>query len=103
MILGKSFRWDDIKNERLKRTRGISFEEVVEVLTREGPLWIEDHRRPEKYAGQKIFAVLISGYVHYIPFLETADLIILKTIYPNRKATKRFNESSARNEKKEAP
>jgi uncharacterized DUF497 family protein len=103
IILGKSFLWDEEKNERLKKDRGISFEEIVETLAHEGPLWIEDHPSPEKYAGQKFFAVLISGYVHFVPFLETAEHIILKTVYPSRKATKLFNASRARNEKQEAP
>jgi uncharacterized DUF497 family protein len=87
-MLPKSFVWDEDKNALLKRKRGISFEDVAESLAERGPLWIDDHPRPENYPGQKLFAVLIGDYVFIVPFQETEDAIILKTIFPSRKATK---------------
>jgi hypothetical protein len=47
----KSFVWDEAKNALLKRKRRISFEEVAESLAERGPLWIDDHPRPENYPG----------------------------------------------------
>jgi len=92
-MMPKTFVWDKNKNALLKRKRGISFEDVVESLVERGPLWIDDHPRPENYPGQKLFAVLIGGYVFIVPFQETEDAIILKTIFPSRKATKIYRES----------
>jgi uncharacterized DUF497 family protein len=89
----KSFVWDGEKNALLKLKRGISFEAVAESLAERGPLWIDDHPRPENYPGQKLFAVLIDDYVHIVPFQETEDAIILKTIFPSRKATKIYRGS----------
>ncbi len=92
-MMPKIFVWDEDKNALLKRKRGISFEDVAESLAERGPLWIDDHPRPENYPGQKLFAVLIGDYVFIVPFQETEDTIILKTIFPSRKATKIYRES----------
>jgi uncharacterized DUF497 family protein len=94
----KPFVWDEEKNQFLKRNRKICFEQILEALDAKGPLWIKDHPRPEIYSGQKLMAVLIGGYVHIVPFQETADRIILKTIYPHRKATKAYRETSQKHE-----
>jgi len=37
--------------------------------------------------------VLIAGYVFIVPFEETDEKIILKTIYPSRKATSAHRRS----------
>lgn len=86
----KPFAWDRKKNKDLKKNRNIGFEDIVEILIKEGPVNVFDHPRPEKYPGQKIFAVRAKGYVFLVPFIETKDTIFLKTIFPSRKAKKKF-------------
>jgi len=94
----KEIEWDETKNVHLKRRRGICFEKIVEALAREGPIWVKEHPRPEKYPGQKLLAVSTGGYVFVVPFEETDEKIILKTIYPSRKATKEHGKSRGKNE-----
>ncbi len=84
----KTFVWDEAKNAALKRARGVSFEDVIRAFAERGSLWIRDNPKPEKYPGQKLLAVLIDEYVYIAPYEETDEAVILKTIYPSRKATK---------------
>jgi uncharacterized DUF497 family protein len=97
-IPAKEIEWDSAKNALLKRRRGICFEVIVEALAREGPIWVKEHPRPEKYPGQKLLAVSIGGYVFVVPFEETNEKIILKTIYRSRRATRAHRRPSEKNE-----
>jgi hypothetical protein len=49
-----------------------------------------DHPDQERYGGQRIFVVQRDNYVYLVPFIEDDKLIVLKTIIPSRKATKRY-------------
>lgn len=82
--------FDSTKNSWLIKTREISFEMVIAVLEKQGPLRVIEHSNREKYLRQKMYVVELNGYAYLVPFLEEADKIILKTIYPNRKATKHY-------------
>jgi uncharacterized DUF497 family protein len=86
----KYFSWNVDKNERLKRIRGISFEEVVFHIERGDLLDIVQHLNQERYQGQRLFIVRIKDYAYLIPFIETDEEIFLKTIIPSRRATKRY-------------
>ncbi len=86
----KYFEWDDVKNAKLKKERGISFEEIVFHIERGDILDILEHPNKDKYLGQKIFVIDVEGYAYLVPFLETEDEVVLKTIIPSRKATKRY-------------
>jgi hypothetical protein len=48
------------------------------------------HPNPKKYPKQKILVLDIKGYAYYVPFIEDKEKIFLKTIFPNRKATKKY-------------
>jgi uncharacterized DUF497 family protein len=86
----KYFVWDNEKNEKLIEERGISFEEIVFHIERGDILDILEHPNPEKYAGQRILVINVEGYIYLVPFLETEDEVVLKTIIPSRKATRRY-------------
>jgi len=86
----KYFSWNNEKNEQLKRERSISFEEVVFYIDRGQILDIVEHPNQERYAGQRIFILNINNYAYLVPFVETESEIFLKTIIPNRKATKKY-------------
>ncbi len=86
----KYFEWNHAKNEKLKRERGISFEEIVFHLERGDILDILRHPNQDKYSGQKIFIIDVEGYAYLVPFVETEDEVFLKAIIPSRKATKRY-------------
>ncbi len=86
----KYFAWDDAKNEKLKAERGIGFEDIVFHIERGNLLDVLEHPNQERYGGQRIFVVVREDYVYLVPFVEDEKLIVLKTIIPSRKATKRY-------------
>jgi uncharacterized DUF497 family protein len=86
----KYFTWDEAKNEKLKAERAIGFEEIVFLIERGHVLDVLEHPNRERYGGQRIFVVQRDDYVYLVPFVEDEKLIVLKTIIPSRKATKRY-------------
>ncbi len=86
----KRFDWDDDKNARLKKERGVSFESVVLSIASGDLLDVVPNKNQDKYPGQRIFVVKMDDYVFLVPFEETSDCVMLKTIIPSRKATKTY-------------
>ena len=86
----KYFTWSEEKNKKLIQERGISFEEIVFFIEKGNLLDILEHPNKQKYKDQFIFVVRIENYVYLVPFIETKKEIFLKTIIPNRKATKHY-------------
>lgn len=90
----KYHAWNNEKNEKLKKERGISFEEIVFYVEHGQLVAIIDHPNKEKYANQKKYVVNVNDYVYLVPFVESEKEIFLKTIIPSRKATKKFLEET---------
>lgn len=84
------FDWNHDKNEWLRATREITFEEIVFHISRGGLLDVLEHPNASRYPGQKIFVVDVEGYVCLVPFVETEESIFLKTIIPSRKMTRKY-------------
>ena len=92
------FDWDIEKNERLKKERNISFEDIA-LLLAAGKLWkTADHPNPEKYPNQRVFLVPIDGYIFFVPFVMENETIFLKTAFPHRKATRDYLKEIKENE-----
>ncbi len=89
----KVFRWDNEKNELLKSSRGVCFEQVVILMEREEILETIEHPNQDRYPGQKIATVVIDNYVYLVPYVQESDEIFLKTIIPSRKATNKYVRS----------
>src|SRR5918999_5446563 len=66
----KYFDWDDAKNAKLRKERGIGFEDIAFHIERGDLLDILEHPNPDRYAGQRIFVVRREDYVYLVPFLE---------------------------------
>jgi uncharacterized DUF497 family protein len=94
--MDKPIVWNPDKNSTLKAERGVSFEEVSDLLENDDYLDIQPHYNNHKYPNQNIFYVLIRGYVYMVPYVENEDYIFLKTIIPSRKAYKRYITSKRR-------
>lgn len=77
----KELRWNLLKDERFKKTRGASFEEIL----RSTLIAVKQHPKKEH---QRIMLFEYRGYVWVVPYVEQADEIFLKTLYPSRKYTK---------------
>ncbi len=86
----KRLRWSTEKNEILKQTRAVSFEEVALRIESDKILEVRRHPNQEKYPHQKIFVIAHAEYVYLVPFVEDDEEIFLKTIIPSRKARKEF-------------
>lgn len=88
--MAKPYAWDSNKNKLLKLERRISFDDVVKALESGGLIKTEEHHNKKKYRNQKIYSVNIQDYVYLVPFVEDNEKIFLKTVYPSRKATKKY-------------
>jgi uncharacterized DUF497 family protein len=86
----KIFRWDNEKNEILKKSRGVSFEQIVILMERGDVLDTIEHPNQERYPGQKIAVINIDDYVYLVPYVEDGEELFLKTIIPSRKATNNY-------------
>ena len=84
----KYFNWDPSKNEKLKKERGISFEEVIFYIEKGQVLDIIQNPNNQKYSNQFLFIVDVNNYAYLVPYVEDEKEIFLKTIIPSRKATK---------------
>jgi uncharacterized DUF497 family protein len=86
----KQFQWNAEKNQTLIRERGISFEDILFSIQKGDLLDDVCHPNNGKYPNQRLFVVNVDDYIYLVPYIETVDEIFLKTIIPNRKATKRY-------------
>ena len=86
----KPFRWDPDKNELLIQGRGVSFEQVTVAVENGDLLQVVQHPNVTKYPRQRIMIVGIDDYAYLVPFVEELEYLFLKTIIPNRKATREF-------------
>ena len=81
----KYLSWDINKNEKLKKERGISFEEIAYLIESGNIVAIEQNpNRPN----QKVYVLEIDEYMVIVPFVEDENEIFLKTAFPSRKYTK---------------
>ena len=74
----KTIKWNLLKSTRLKRTRGVSFEEIIS-----SPL-IDVCKHPQR-EDQRILVYEYKGYLWAVPYVVNGEEIFLKTIYPSRK------------------
>jgi uncharacterized DUF497 family protein len=88
-----TYEWNEEKNIELLKTRGVTFEEVVAAFDQGRLVGIEKHSNPAKYPHQKMYIVCMNDYVYSVPFVESEDIIFLKTIIPSRKFKKKYHAS----------
>lgn len=67
----KAFRWDPVKSGRLKKTRGVSFEEIINST-------LVDVRSHPKRPGQNLMLFERKGYIWVVPFIENENDLFLK-------------------------
>lgn len=81
----KEIKWNPTKSSRLKRTRGVSFEEILASKF----IDICDHHNR---LHQKVMLFEYKNYLWVVPFVETETEVFLKTLYPSRKYTKLYKK-----------
>jgi uncharacterized DUF497 family protein len=91
-MIMKVFVWNQDKNEYLRKTRSITFQDIVFAI-QEG-LVLTEYINPNtaKYPQQRILEILIADYVYLVPYVESKNELFLKTIIPSRKATKKYKK-----------
>ena len=86
----KPFRWNNEKNIRLKKERGVSFEEIVEAVEEDHLLDDLIHHNLQLHPNQRLFIVSLREYVYVVPYIEETNAYFLKTIYPDSDMKKRY-------------
>ncbi len=79
------FDFNEEKNTLLQKKRAITFQDVIEVILKNGVLKDFKHPNSERYPNQRIFVVELNKYTYCVPYVTSEKLIFLKTIYPSRK------------------
>ena len=87
--LSMLINWSKAKNEILKKTRNVSFEQAEEEILKGRIVNQFEHPNKEKYRNQIIFILEIDGYICQIPAVISSTEIFLKTIFKSRKYNKR--------------
>ena len=81
----KEVRWNPLKSELLKLTRGVSFEEIIS-----GKL-IDIREYPTR-VNQKVYVYVYKRYLWAVPFVTEGNIVFLKTIYPSRKLMGKYKK-----------
>jgi len=82
------FIWKKKKNDYLKKNRGISFEEIVDLLL--NGKYIDILFNPN-YEKQEIFILEIDNYIWSAPFEEIdVGTLELKTAFKSRKMNRKY-------------
>ena len=85
-----TYQWDSGENAMLKKTRGVTFEQVVMHIENGDVLDVLAHPNKTKYPHQQVLVVNINDYAYAVPFVERGYERFLKTIVPSRKLTKQY-------------
>ena len=92
-IMSKQFNWDEDKNDLLKATRNMSFEQVL-FCFEDGNFFGVYENPSANFPDQEVFLVRINDYPCIVPFVENEEEIFLKTIIPDRRFKKFIEEQS---------
>lgn len=85
----KEIRWSHLKNEWLKQTRGVSFEEIISTEL----VAVKRHHEREN---QNIMLFKYKGYIWVVPYVQGKGYIFLKTLFQSRKYTKLYKKGELR-------
>ena len=85
------YEWNPEKNEWLKSTRSVSFEQIAGMLLdKQYHDIVENPTRPD----QQYFVLTIQLYTWLVPFvIDTDDRIVLKTVFPSLKYHRLYGEN----------
>jgi uncharacterized DUF497 family protein len=89
------YEFDSRKNAWLIRERGISFEQVIALIESSNLIQVLVHPNPGKYPNQLLYEVDVDGYVYVVPVVRQGRSLVLKTIYPSRKAIRQRSKGEA--------
>ena len=87
-----TYTYNEQKNQLLIEVRGISFEEIIKAIKAGNIVDNLTHFNKHKYPHQHMYIVKIKNYIYVVPYVidKNKKEIFLKTIYPNRKLTRKY-------------
>lgn len=90
------FNFNEEKNQLLKATRGIGFDEIIEAIG-EGSLLADIAHPSRSRPNQRLYAVKIKGYVYAVPYVVNTQKkeIFLKTVYASRTLTRKYTKGDS--------
>jgi uncharacterized DUF497 family protein len=84
------YAWDPEKNEEIQERHGISFEEIVALISKGG--LIKSLKNPsDRYPDQKIMLVRKTKAVYMVPYETRGDMNWLITAFYSEKFTQRYS------------
>ena len=88
-----TIRFSEEKNQLLKATRNISFEDVLSNIKNKKLLDNIAHPS-KKHPNQRLYVIEIKRYVYAVPYVidTKKQEIFLKTIYPSRVLIKQYKK-----------
>ena len=85
----RELQWSLLKSERLKRTRGASFEDLLQARL----IAVKEHpKRPH----QRLLLFEYKNYVWVVPCVVSNEEVFLKTLFPSRKYTALYKRGELR-------
>ena len=88
--MSQLIEWSPLKNLELKQRYGFGLERVLLALSEGALLDEQAHPNPSRYPDQRVLIVAIEGYAWVIPFVFDDTSMFWKTMFPSRKATRKF-------------
>ncbi len=79
----KELRWSVEKNFKLKKERGVTFDDIV------AGKFLGIEKNPSR-DNQWLMIFEVGAYVWVVPYVEAGDHYFLKTAFPSRKYTKSY-------------
>lgn len=97
-----SIKFNEEKNQLLKATRNISFEDVLKYIKEKRILDNIAHPS-KKHPQQRLYVIQIKEYIYAVPYIINAEKqeIFLKTIYPSRLLMKLYKKGGENEKTKE--
>jgi hypothetical protein len=91
MFMAFSINFSEEKNQLLKATRGVCFDDVL-LAIKNKQLLADINHPSSKRLNQKVYLVQIDKYVYVVPYVvnKQKQEFFLKTIYPSRIFTKKY-------------
>lgn len=86
------FDYNIEKDKQLNELRGIGFKEIIKAIKNKQIIVDIEHFNKIKYPSQRILVVRIKDYAYAVPYVfdKVKKIKFLKTIYANRKLTKKY-------------
>lgn len=86
----KFYAWNEEKNKWLKKTRNISFEDIVAAI--DAGAVLDDTLNPNQtlYPNQRAKIIKLNNYAYVVPYIEDEQKYFLKTAFPSRNATRKY-------------